>query len=55
LPSADGAFNKTMDLAKNKTVIILVGATATGKTATAIDLAKHFEQSISADRQCLKN
>jgi tRNA dimethylallyltransferase len=45
-----------MALAKNKTVIILVGATATGKTAIAVELAKHFKtEIISADsRQCFK-
>jgi tRNA dimethylallyltransferase len=43
-------------LAKDKTVIILVGATATGKTAMAMELAKHFRtEIISADsRQCFK-
>jgi tRNA dimethylallyltransferase len=45
-----------MALAKNKTVIILVGATATGKTAIAIELAKLLStEIISADsRQCFK-
>jgi tRNA dimethylallyltransferase len=45
-----------MALPKNKTVIVLVGATATGKTAIAIELAKHFRtEIISADsRQCFK-
>jgi len=39
-----------------KTVIILVGPTAVGKTAVAIQLAKHFNTAIiSADsRQCFK-
>lgn len=39
---------------KNKTVIILVGPTAVGKTAVAIELAKYFgTEIISADsRQC---
>ena len=43
-----------MGLPKNKTVIVLVGATATGKTAIAIELSKHFKtEIISADsRQC---
>ena len=41
---------------KNKTVIILVGPTAVGKTTLAIELAKHFQtEIISADsRQCYK-
>src|SRR5204862_5164912 len=41
---------------KNKTVFIIVGATATGKTFIAIDIAKHFKtEIISADsRQCYK-
>jgi len=41
---------------KNKTVFIIVGATATGKTFIAIELAKHFKtEIISADsRQCFK-
>ena len=41
---------------KNKTVIILVGPTAVGKTAIAIELAKIFKtEIISADsRQCYK-
>jgi tRNA dimethylallyltransferase len=39
-----------------KTVIIIVGPTAVGKTAVAIELAKHFQtEIISADsRQCFK-
>ena len=43
-----------MALAKNKTVIIVAGPTATGKTPVAIELAKKFEtEIISADsRQC---
>jgi len=43
-----------MPLARNKTVIIIAGPTAVGKTAVAIQLAKHFQtQIISADsRQC---
>jgi len=45
-----------MALAKNKTVIIVAGPTAVGKTAVAIELAKKFEtEIISADsRQCFK-
>jgi tRNA dimethylallyltransferase len=41
---------------KNKTVVIVVGPTAVGKTAVAIGLAKHFRTGImSADsRQCYK-
>ncbi|NCU02998.1 MAG: tRNA (adenosine(37)-N6)-dimethylallyltransferase MiaA [Chitinophagaceae bacterium] len=40
----------------NKTVILIAGPTAVGKTAVAIQLAKHFStQIISADsRQCFK-
>jgi len=42
--------------AKNKTVIIIAGPTAVGKTSVAIEVAKHFHtQIISADsRQCYK-
>jgi len=41
---------------KNKTVIIIAGPTAVGKTSVAIELAKFFEtEIISADsRQCFK-
>jgi tRNA dimethylallyltransferase len=41
---------------KNKRVIIVAGPTAVGKTAVAIELAKHFgTEIISADsRQCYK-
>jgi tRNA dimethylallyltransferase len=41
---------------KNNTVIIIAGPTAVGKTAVAIEVAKHFStQIISADsRQCYK-
>ena len=41
---------------KNKTVIIIAGPTAVGKTSVAIDLAKYFRtEIISADsRQCYK-
>jgi tRNA dimethylallyltransferase len=41
---------------KNKTVIIVAGPTAVGKTAVAIAIAKHFQtEIISADsRQCYK-
>lgn len=44
------------DLPHNKTVIIVCGPTAAGKTAVAISLAKHFNtEIISADsRQCFK-
>jgi tRNA dimethylallyltransferase len=40
----------------NKTVIIVLGPTASGKTKVAIELAKHFKtEIISADsRQCYK-
>jgi tRNA dimethylallyltransferase len=45
-----------MHLAKRKTVVILAGPTAAGKTRVAIELAKHFKtEIISADsRQCFK-
>src|SRR5438477_1674999 len=45
-----------MALAKNKTVFIVTGPTASGKTAVAIELAKKFgTEIISADsRQCFK-
>jgi tRNA dimethylallyltransferase len=45
-----------MPFVKNKTVVIIAGPTAVGKTAVAVDLAKHFEtEIISADsRQCFK-
>lgn len=45
-----------MPSAKQKTVIIIMGPTASGKTAAAIELAKHFHtEIISADsRQCFK-
>ena len=45
-----------MALAKNKTVIIVAGPTAAGKTTVAIELAKKFRSEIiSADsRQCYK-
>ncbi len=41
---------------KNKTVIIITGPTASGKTAISLELANHFNTSIiSADsRQCFK-
>ncbi|MBK5271024.1 MAG: tRNA (adenosine(37)-N6)-dimethylallyltransferase MiaA [Bacteroidia bacterium] len=41
---------------QNKTVIIIAGPTAVGKTAVAIEVAKHFQtEIISADsRQCFK-
>ena len=42
--------------AKNKTVIIIAGPTAVGKTSVAIEIAKHYNtEIISADsRQCYK-
>src|SRR6476660_5497748 len=45
-----------MALAGNKTVIILMGPTAVGKTSAAIELAQKFKtEIISADsRQCFK-
>jgi tRNA dimethylallyltransferase len=45
-----------MSSSKNKTVIIVCGPTAVGKTTVAIALAKHFKtEIISADsRQCFK-
>lgn len=43
-----------LNMATSKTVIIIAGPTAVGKTAVAIDIAKHFStEIISADsRQC---
>jgi tRNA dimethylallyltransferase len=51
-----GFLNETMGLAKNKTVIIVTGPTAAGKTPVAIEFAKRLETDIiSADsRQCFK-
>jgi len=45
-----------LETPQNKTVILIVGPTAVGKTAIAIQLAKHFKTGIiSADsRQCFK-
>jgi tRNA dimethylallyltransferase len=45
-----------MESPNKKTVIIICGPTAAGKTAVAIELAKHFQtEIISADsRQCFK-
>ena len=45
-----------MTMATNKTVIIIAGPTAVGKTSVAIEVAKHFQtEIISADsRQCYK-
>lgn len=45
-----------METSKQKTVIIICGPTAVGKTAVALQLAKHFQtEIISADsRQCFK-
>jgi tRNA dimethylallyltransferase len=47
---------KQMASAKNKTVVIVLGPTAAGKTFVAIELAKEFKtEIISADsRQCFK-
>lgn len=41
---------------RDKTVIIIAGPTAVGKTAVAIDIAKHFKTEIisSDSRQCFK-
>jgi tRNA dimethylallyltransferase len=45
-----------LNILKNKKVIIVLGPTAVGKTAVAVQLAQHFHTSIiSADsRQCFK-
>src|SRR6187397_1384873 len=45
-----------MDFPRQKTVIIIAGPTAVGKTSIAIQLAKNFHtEIISADsRQCFK-
>lgn len=45
-----------MKIPNKKTVIIIAGPTAVGKTAVAIEMAKHFQtEIISADsRQCFK-
>ena len=45
-----------MKFPKQKTVIIICGPTAVGKTSVAISIAKHFQtEIISADsRQCFK-
>ena len=45
-----------MKVRENKTVIIVAGPTAVGKTSVAIELARHFQtEIISADsRQCFK-
>jgi tRNA dimethylallyltransferase len=45
-----------MPFAKNKTVVVVTGPTAAGKTPVAIELAEHFKtEIISADsRQCFK-
>jgi tRNA dimethylallyltransferase len=45
-----------LKLSSNKTIIIIAGPTAVGKTAVALDVAKHFQtEIISADsRQCFK-
>ena len=41
---------------KNKTVVVIAGPTAVGKTSLAIQVAQHFDtEIISADsRQCYK-
>jgi tRNA dimethylallyltransferase len=51
-----GFYINKMAIGKNKTVIVVVGPTAVGKTAVAIELARHFQtEIISADsRQCFK-
>ena len=51
-----GFFNLTMNQPFHKTVIIIAGPTAVGKSAAAISMAKHFgTEIISADsRQCYK-
>jgi tRNA dimethylallyltransferase len=51
-----GVFKWILRSLKNKKVIIIAGATATGKTAVAIEIAKHFHTAIiSADsRQCYR-
>ncbi len=43
-------------MSSNKKIIIVVGPTAVGKTAVAIQIANHFDtEIISADsRQCYK-
>ncbi|MES1219274.1 MAG: tRNA (adenosine(37)-N6)-dimethylallyltransferase MiaA [Bacteroidota bacterium] len=45
-----------MNISSQKTIIIIAGPTAVGKTAVAIEVAKHFQtEIISADsRQCFK-
>lgn len=50
----DAILNNGISLVKRDTVIVVCGPTAIGKTALAIELAKHFDTSIiSADsRQC---
>lgn len=51
-----GVLIDRMPVSNNKTVIIVAGPTAAGKTAVAIQLALHFKtEIISADsRQCFK-
>src|SRR3569833_2366809 len=51
----DGVF-VCLIMANEKTVIIIAGPTAVGKTSVAIEVAKHFQtEIISADsRQCYK-
>lgn len=54
--SRPGFLNKMESAKKIKTVIIIAGPTAVGKTTVAIEMAKHFKtEIISADsRQCFK-
>src|SRR3990170_5350124 len=49
-------MERFLKLSPNKTVVIIAGPTAVGKTAVAIDIAAHFQtEIISADsRQCFK-
>jgi len=49
-------YQKVVVAKKHKTVVIITGPTAVGKTAVAIEVAKHFQtEIISADsRQCFK-
>ena len=58
LPTLQSSFfhNHFHRLKNNKTCVIIVGATAAGKTSAAVEIAQHFKtQIISADsRQCYK-
>ena len=49
-------YSQLIKIPPPKTVIVIAGPTAVGKTAVAIDIAKHFQaEIISADsRQCFK-